>query len=952
MKKWAFSLLLFCHSVHANAPKPFLEFIGVNVKAQTYKKKKPNASISSDKPLSFLLTGFIPQKELSTYHSTTKKPSLQPILSISAKPSLDTIKNKLEINGSIVFPEVSFSQIKISSDLFTPSIPENTSSAPQKNKEITPRYNHNSSLSIQKTLNYTPYQTQPPKFVLDTAAISLDPFNQTLTHTPSFNYLFSDFITVDIDSPKWEASKNPYLTQHQLSSEHSQNKFNQSKFSITPPSFAHAFYLSKEPYQITTSSQIFFEHNQRFSPTSALPPQSTPSCNIPIPDNTFYSLKATSNTSTAAYFCQEKQLSPLKSFSQNQTPILDKKSLTLPHSSITPERNLDLFSFKHCIHAPCVAATKPPLHTRTKIQPPSPHIASTSQNLMLYELNTFTPFFSNATPSCDLAQHYLPLLSNASLSAVHPAFVFKKTMISPYPSLAPLQLTEEEKLLTLSNQSEQLPDHSYLKQLTVNNDLFVILLPNLSEDPFAFNRSIPLTQILLPTQSTHKQFFNSINNLTVPVSSDHSKISQQSLPIFGRYTPQYLSSFFTSPVILVPLNDHEDLITDVFSSPDLLVDKKDLCTLNPVKHEKYAENINEYQRKTKGLLTSIPSPETLETHDLSNAYFTQTKVIQNKKEGTYIFKTMLKPQPDPKMFELPHTFTFLIDQSHSVGAKDYETFKVGVISALKYINKNAKFNIVLLGDTEETFATSPVKPTKKQIQKAYMFLKNRKIGTIYGRKNPYLLTGTIQRLAQDPNALHTFIFLTNNVEMNDIPGETEKVSKWIALQNKNFDFHIATIHNNENSAILSFLSKLGKGTMVTSKTFASFPRRLCLLVKKMKTPLLQNVSVTPIPRSDQNIKLYLSQQLSPNIYDTKPYSIYGSTNMLSDIDLYIQGTVGENVITIRKTIPLKNAKSGSLSFIKTVEKKQSQLHMLRFLQAKKHPHLKSARDLFQYSIND
>ncbi len=302
---------------------------------------------------------------------------------------------------------------------------------------------------------------------------------------------------------------------------------------------------------------------------------------------------------------------------------------------------------------------------------------------------------------------------------------------------------------------------------------------------------------------------------------------------------------------------------------------------------------------------NLPEPEVLE---LSDIFDTDIRILP-KKEGGCFFSILFVPKVDLSRYQMRQHYYFLIDPYKSKERNAYQSFKKGVIRAIRSIEKGDSFNITILGKKTESLDSTTLPPNKKEIEKAELFLgrsytPHRSKETIYQFLEENIPKETLE------DEIHTAILISNGYSTENIEKERQEINKWLKARRGKINLYTAAVGERSSLTLLDLLGRMSGGSLICSNTYAGFPRKLAKLILNLKNPIANEVTSSATSSDKKaNITLYAP---SSSLFNRRNYLILGTADNFSDFFIVVHGKSKNKLINIKKLISLNNQKRDPL----------------------------------------
>lgn len=310
----------------------------------------------------------------------------------------------------------------------------------------------------------------------------------------------------------------------------------------------------------------------------------------------------------------------------------------------------------------------------------------------------------------------------------------------------------------------------------------------------------------------------------------------------------------------------------------------------------------------------------------------------------YIFSATLHPGSDLTAETIPQHFYFIIDRT--VDKQKFGRNKRAVQRALSALNEGDAFNIIVFDKRLEKFSEQEVIVRSNAIEKAEDYLekledKPSRTGESFKSIESLLPT----HLHDDE--IYSVILITDGHSFLTDTKQKKAFNEWAKKNHSSVNIYTAASGQENNLALLDFMSYVTGGKFLYSETNSSFPRKLVKFVKDMHDPIVKNVIADAVA-SDGNTRVELAgrgKASLPPLFAGRPYTLVGSIDDLCDFTLFIQGKRGERYLNIKKEISLKNGTQGGRTLAKIWAGAQATEHYDRFLDSGNISHLQGAKEL-------
>lgn len=500
--------------------------------------------------------------------------------------------------------------------------------------------------------------------------------------------------------------------------------------------------------------------------------------------------------------------------------------------------------------------------------------------------------------------------------------------------------------------------HQY-RSCLVKNDLEAVaknvreFIKPLNESNLTFQYRLNHSYCVSMSQDSFALFKNSIHSKKVNRKMDliHLKIDKSSysaLPAFdqkkyfldiSRKLPNQFKASFEKTV-----HDTASICMNIIRSlPNIVQETKNYVELLAANEEVFDPNNYIYfdasQRKTQAFyqlmlekkkfsfLGTLPSLRELKTHVLSSSFKSELEVIPTPDGESYYFSVKLYPQYPEELRKVPQNVIFVLDQSRTISEERFESFKKGIIRSIPYLNPEANFTIVVLNKHLDTLSHHFLTYDKESLELVKSFLDNINYSfTVapqdYTRVIPFLK----EKFQLNSKEFNTLILLSDGAAYKNYHFNKDKIADFCS-KNKNL-LQVYTVASGQDNYLggLDMLAFHNHGQLVYSKTNTALPRQLAILVKNLRNPLANNLHISSIRNESDALEFYPSSGSFPGMYADQPLTIYGKTDRLQNIDLMVQGKLGNEWVNITQSINLRQAKKGDRELLRNCQMVLKKMH--------------------------
>ncbi len=343
-----------------------------------------------------------------------------------------------------------------------------------------------------------------------------------------------------------------------------------------------------------------------------------------------------------------------------------------------------------------------------------------------------------------------------------------------------------------------------------------------------------------------------------------------------------------------------------------------------------ASRVNKNNRATFYQLATIPLLEELQTDSVGDEFKIEAKAVRQKNNEECIVALNFTPYNSDFFTPIPHHIYYILDQSTLIEKERFSTFKKSIKQSLQYLNDNVYFNVIAFDQQINKFNPHELMTTKTSISSADKYIDDITQCRHSSSTKLFSILEEIKQKAKNNDDVYSVILLTNGHLMKNIRFHREALHNFIKDKPENFFVHTTAVSDDNNLGMLNLLAQLGGGEFLYSQTHAAFPRKLSIMMKKIRRPILTNITITPI-----NAKSYKIEQVDKckqPLFADKSYTTYLTTNCVDDLNIIIQGYASSgHYINIQKQIYIKNIVYGGSTCQKEVAKRRVLSYVVKFL---------------------
>ncbi len=286
---------------------------------------------------------------------------------------------------------------------------------------------------------------------------------------------------------------------------------------------------------------------------------------------------------------------------------------------------------------------------------------------------------------------------------------------------------------------------------------------------------------------------------------------------------------------------------------------------------------------------------------------------RNFKPG-YIFRISLQPKQDISFKRIRQNYYFLIDRSNSIPRARFALNKRAVSAALDHLQPEDTFNILIFDDKVSRLAESSLSWSTENIAIARTFLEVTGHGGHFAATELYASLGKIIPQNVSNEEVNTAILLSDGDTYLTLEKQRQTIGGWTGWNAGKVSLFCVASGTGNNLSLLDLISSFNKGALVYVPQHDQITEKVVQLMLSLQSPIGKDLVATAVS-SDKQTVLHLQPRniRLPHLYQSRPFTIWGATNRLSDFTLFLQGKYYDKVFDLKKTISLKEAHTGTLA---------------------------------------
>lgn len=286
----------------------------------------------------------------------------------------------------------------------------------------------------------------------------------------------------------------------------------------------------------------------------------------------------------------------------------------------------------------------------------------------------------------------------------------------------------------------------------------------------------------------------------------------------------------------------------------------------------------------------------------------QVEYAAKRSRPGYVFKVTLQPRPEATFKAIRQNYFFLLDRSNSMPRGRYFLNKKAVCEAIALLHEGDRFNILIFDNHVVRFHDRAVDWSENSVEQVKAFLEGQGHGGYFAATDLYASLGKIipQDLAEDE--INTAILLSDGDTYLSPEKQRLMIGQWTTQNKGKVALYAVTSGEGNNDALLELLTSFNKGTVVHAQSHFNVSDCLANLVRTIQKPIGRQITVTAaVQDKASTVILQPKPARIPDLYQDRPFVLYGSTNRLSDFILFVQGHYYDQCFDISKKIVFNKA---------------------------------------------
>lgn len=342
--------------------------------------------------------------------------------------------------------------------------------------------------------------------------------------------------------------------------------------------------------------------------------------------------------------------------------------------------------------------------------------------------------------------------------------------------------------------------------------------------------------------------------------------------------------------------------------------------------------------------TALP----IETAACSDHFHVDLECSPKRSRPGYVFRVSLLPKQGTFLQRIPQNVLFLLDRSNSISHARYYHNRRAVLMALAHLKPEDTFNILVFDDHVIRFSQESLSISEESVQKAKTFLEKLGHGGIFSATDLYTSLGKILPGEQESKALQTAILLSDGDTYLTLEKQRKTIGDWTRQNKGRVSLFCVASGEGNNLSLLELLADFNKGQVLYCPAHDQVEEELVQLMRTLESPIGKELTATAIT-SDPKMQVIIEPKSYrlPDLYEGKPFVLYGSTNRLSDFTLFLQGKGAQTPLDIKKTICLREAPSGTYALERNWTRQLAHDYLARYFDDANPLHLEKAEQLLR-----
>lgn len=371
----------------------------------------------------------------------------------------------------------------------------------------------------------------------------------------------------------------------------------------------------------------------------------------------------------------------------------------------------------------------------------------------------------------------------------------------------------------------------------------------------------------------------------------------------------------TSPNVVVPL-DNTDYAEDLLAAtsiipgapPESFAFHRDATKTVMPGTSPTATQATAGQETLPASGAPLPSADSPLATVASSNDFTIETAFCPAPDGGYLFRLQLVPKQTVSFKRIKQNLFFLIDRSYSIDPERYELSKAAVINAIKALHTGDTFNILVFDSSITRMADDAVAWSTASVEAAEAFLAEQAHGGFYAGTELYSSLDKIIPEAVADNEVNTAILLSDGDTSLTRDDQRNTISLWSRNNSGKVSLFCVAADKSNNVPLLDVLSASNKGCLIYKPSIAELEEGLLELIDQIKNPIGKDIVITAIvPDNTVQLTTFPQKGRLADLYENRPYIIYGHINKLTNFYLFLQGKYYDHRFDIKQLVAFEEA---------------------------------------------
>ena len=284
--------------------------------------------------------------------------------------------------------------------------------------------------------------------------------------------------------------------------------------------------------------------------------------------------------------------------------------------------------------------------------------------------------------------------------------------------------------------------------------------------------------------------------------------------------------------------------------------------------------------------------------------------LRPDKKG-YFFRLVMEPKKEVIFKRIKKNLFFLIDRSRSISEERYQKSKEAVFASLALLHEEDTFNIFVFDKDVVPLARESLEVSKNNLEKARDFLKKQPSGGLFASTDLYHSLDRIIPNEVSRDEVNLAILLTDGDTYLPQYKQRKFINQWTQKNQRKVALFCVACGEGNNVPLMELLSAYNKGWSSYCNSYKDLPKLLMQLGKQLQHPIGKNIRIKAFAK-DPHVKvtLYPRNARLPDLYDQRPYEIYGSISDRKDFSLFLQGMYYDTWLDLKKEISFDQIVAG------------------------------------------